>query len=192
MNKYPKSTYNKDNKSNIKKYKINWNITNKQCRVIEDNKRPVIMQTSAAIEYAQSLGLDLVEIGYDKSNNCSNCKVCDYGKFIYEQKRHEKMIKKQAKAMKSELKCLQMSLTTDIADLNRLVEHAKEFLKNGDRVKISLRFRNRRESENINLAKDILRDTVMKFDNLAVLDSQISLNGRELSCILKKNPDLKN
>lgn len=199
MNKYKniKSDNNtvnkniKNNKSNIRKNRINWNITNKYCRVIEENKQTRIMPTSDAIEYAESLGLDLVEIGYDKNNNCSNCKVCDYGKFVYEQKRKEKMSKKQAKASQSELKCLQMSLTTDIADLNRLVEHAKEFLENGDRVKISLRFRNRHESENINFAKDILKNTILKFNDLAVLDSQITLNGKELSCVLKKNPDLK-
>lgn len=189
MNNYPKNGQdgNKDtDKKKDKFVRVNWKIRNQYCRVIEEGRQPRIMPTKEAIEYAQDLGLDLIEIGYDKANNCSNCKVYDYGKYQYETKRREKMAKKQARAAVQEVKCLQISLTTDSADLERIVSHAKEFLAAGDKVKLSLRFRNRRESANVDLAKTVMKDVLTKFDGIALLDSPPSLAGRELACILRK------
>lgn len=188
MNNYPDRGNTTDQKS--KKFehvvRINWNIKSSYCRVIEPDKPPKIMKLTDAVEYAESLGLDLIEIGYDKQNRCSNCKVCDYGKFVYEQKQREKQAKKNARANAVEIKNLQISLTTDTADLERIVAHAKEFLIAGDKVKLALRFRNRRESANLELAKTVLRGVIDRFSGLAMLDSAITLNGKELSCILRK------
>lgn len=195
MNKYPFSGKNNNddrkNRQRDKFVRTNWRIKAYECRIVEDGKPPRIVRTSEALDYAQGLGLDLVEISYDYKSGVSTCKVCDYGKYQYEQKQREKAAKKQARANQPDLKTLQMSLTTDTADLDRMVSRAKEFLENGDKVKISLRFRGRRELSNIELGKDIMKSVLSNFDGLAVLDSLPTLNGKELSCILRKGQPRK-
>lgn len=185
MNKYEQNAQRPNDKKE-KFVMTNYKIRNQYCRVIEDGKAPRIMKTSDAIAYAESLGLDLVEIGYDKVNACSNCKVLDYSKFMYEQKKREKIAKKKARANVAELKSLQFSITTDDGDKSRIISHAKEFLAAGNKVKLSIKFRNRREMANINMAKDLMKAILGNFDGLAVLDSSPSLSGRELACILRK------
>lgn len=177
---------NRDNREKNKFIRVNWKIKSTSCRVLEDGQPSRIMNTRSAIEYAQSIGLDLVEVNFDRQNNMSTAKICDYGKYAYDEKRREKLAKKQARANKADLKCLQMSLTTDTADLERMISHAKEFLENGDKVKIALRFRNRRESSSVDLAKDMMKKVLSRFDGLAVLDSTPCIAGRELYCILRK------
>ena len=164
----------------------NWKIKASQCRVIEEGRLPTIMNTRDAIEYAQGKGLDLVEVGYDPRSGVSTAKVCEYGKYVYEMKRREKQVKKQARANATELKCLQMHLTTDTADYERMIEQAKSFLNEGNRVKLSLRFRGRRELSNMDYAKELMKGLLLRFDGLAVLDSPPVMNGKELSCIIKK------
>lgn len=185
MNKYEQSAQSKSDKRE-KQVRTNYSIRSPYCRVIEEGTAPRILKTSEAIAYAESLGLDLVEIGYDKSNGCSNCKVIDYSKFMYEQKKREKQAKKQARANAVELKSLQFSLTTDSSDKQRIIEHAKAFLAEGDKVKLSIRFRNRRETSNLSMAKDQMKEILSNFDGLAILDSAPALNGKELACILRK------
>lgn len=164
----------------------NWSIKSSHCRVIEQGQAPRVMRTQEAIEYAESLGLDLVEIGYDKQNGCSNCKVCDYSKFVYEQKKREKEAKKQARANAVEVKAVQLSLTTDTADKERIISHAKEFLANGDKVRIAIRMKSRRERENSHLAKDMMKEVLSRFDGLAVMDGAPGASFREIFCILRK------
>lgn len=164
----------------------NWKIKAKQCRVIEEGRPPAVMDTRAAVDYAQSKGLDLVEVGYDSKSGVSTAKICDYGKFIYDMKRREKAAKKQARANVANLKCLQMHLTTDTADFERMVKQAKKFLADGDRVKLALRFRGRCELSNMDYAKDLMKKLLTRFDGMAALDSPPTLNGKELSCIIRK------
>lgn len=174
-------------KENREKFiRHNWKIKARQCRVIEDGKPPAVMDTREAIDYAQSKNLDLVEVGYDLKTGISTAKICEYGKYVYEMKRREKQAKKQARANMVDLKCIQIHLTTDTADFERLVSQAKGFLEKGDKVKLSLRFRGRRELSNMDYAKDIMKNLVSRFDGLAVLDTAPTLNGKELSCVIRK------
>jgi translation initiation factor IF-3 len=184
QNKVINKSNQKENKEKFIRY--NWKIKAKQCRVIEENKQPIIMETKAAIEYAQEKDLDLVEVGYDYKTGISTAKICDYGKYIYELKRKEKLAKKQARANITEIKCLQIHLTTDTADLERIINQAKSFLENGNKVKLALRFRGRRELSNMDYAKDIMKKLLAHFEGLAILDSQPILNGKELSCVIRK------
>ena len=175
----------KDAKERFIRY--NWKIKANQCRVLEDGKTPVMMNTRDAIDYAQEKNLDLVEVGYDPRSGISTAKICDYGKYIYDMKRREKQAKKQARANIAELKCLQMHLTTDTADFERMIKQAKTFLDEGNRVKLALRFRGRRELSNMDYAKTLMKNLLARFDGLAVLDSSPVLNGKELSCVIKKS-----
>ena len=155
--------FNKTKNSSDKIVRHNYSIKNLYCRIIENGKALDIMRTSDAIAYAENLKQDLIEIGYDKVNNCSNCKLGDYSKYMYEMKKKEKTAKKLARVNTVDIKTVQMTLTTDVAD------------------------RNRRELENIDLAKESMKDVMNQFNGIAVLDSNPSLNGKEMFCILRKS-----
>ena len=175
-----------DRRERDKFVRHNWKIKAAQCRVIEEGQAPRVMPTRAAIERAQQAGLDLVEVNYDFKSGVSTCKICDYGKYMYDIKRREKNMKKQARAATVDTKCLQISLTTDTADLDRIVRRGHEFLEAGDKVKLSLRFRGRREMANMSTARDILSQVMSRFNDIAVIEQAPQLNGRELSCVFRK------
>ena len=185
-NSYTRSNTNYNNNNKEKFVRTNHKIRNQYCRIIEEGKQPSIIPTFDAIQYAQSLDQDLIEIGYDKVNNCSICKLGDYSKFMYEQKKKDKQAKKQARANVVELKTVQMSLTIDTADKERMIKHAKEFLAEGNKVKISLRFRNRHESKNMTMAKDLMKEVLSSFDGIAALDADPYISGRELACVIHR------
>lgn len=163
----------------------NWKIKARNCRVIEEGVQNRIMKTKDAIEYAIGLGLDLVEVGYDKVSDTAIAKICEYGKFVYDMKQKEKQAKKQARANLVEIKTVQFSLTIDDADRMRMVERAKAFLKDGDKVKISLRFRGRREMNCVDRAKDVIKGVLNELEGLAKLDSAPQMGGRELTCVVR-------
>jgi translation initiation factor IF-3 len=165
--------------------RTDYKIRNKYCRLIEQGQPPREMPTREALELAQEQGLNLIEIGYDRNADCSLVKIADFGKYQYERKMKEKLAKKQARANRTELKTCQISLTTDTADLERIVGKAKAFLQDGDQVKLSLRFRGRREMMQQDLAKTTMKNVLSRFDGIAILDSAPQLNGKELSCILR-------
>lgn len=166
---------------------VNWSIKSPQCRVIQDEGgQPRLMPTRDAIAYAEEKGLDLVEIGYDKANRVSICRICDYGKYQYEKKRREKEQKRAAKAGQVDVKSVQISVATDSADLDRFESRVLEFLAEGDNVRISLRMRNRREMANVEFAKQALKGFVQRFEGKAALASGPAVAGREITCVLRK------
>lgn len=185
---------NADKSRNDKREKFvrhNWKIKAPQCRIVEDGKPPRILPTKSALEYAQRQGLDLVEVNYDFKSGISTCKVCDYGKFMYDMKRREKDAKKQARAAAVDVKCIQISLTTDTADLDRIVRRGREFLDAGDKVKLALRLRGRREMANMKAAEQVMAGVMDRFKDVAVVEQPMSLSGRELSCVFRKGQSAK-
>ena len=180
------NSQNNSKREREKFVRYNWKIKAPQCRVIEDGKPPRMMQTRAAIEYAQNIELDLVEVNYDFKSGVSTCRICDYGKYMYDLKRREKTMKKQARAATVDVKCLQISLTIDTADLDRVVKRGHEFLEAGDKVKLTLRLRGRREMANMAAAKEIMSQVMARFNDIAVVEQQPQLNGREFSCVFRK------
>jgi translation initiation factor IF-3 len=120
--------------------RINGHIKVPQVRVIlEDGSSPGILNTFEALKMAKDINLDLVEINPKAIPPV--CKIMDYGKFKYEEK------KKQAESKKAQknqgLKELSFRPNTDVNDLNHKLSRAKEFLADGDRVKFMIRFRGR-------------------------------------------------
>ena len=101
------------------------------------------------------------------------------------QSKKQKDAKKQARENAVELKTVQFSIATDENDKARLVKQAKEFLSEGDAVKIAIRFRNKRESQNMEYAKQVLKSIVVEFEGLAILDQAPSVAGKMFSCTLK-------
>ena len=185
MNKYEHTNTRPDKSKREPLVFTNYNIRGYRVRVISDSGTKT-MERDEAISIAESQGLDLVQISFDKNERMPVCKIIDYGKFKYEQSKREKEAKKQARANVVDVKTVQFSITTDDGDKVRLINQAKEFLTAGDKVKLTIRFRNRRESANLDFAKGIMKNLLANFEGLAILDSNPSLSGREFACILRK------
>ncbi len=108
-------------------------------RVVGENVETAIMHLKDALKIAEERELDLVEIS--PSANPPVCKVIDYQKFLYEQKRKQKEIK--AKSAKIVVKEIRLGPQTDDHDFNFKLNHAKRFLSEGSKVKVDVFFRGR-------------------------------------------------
>ncbi|MEM9896607.1 MAG: translation initiation factor IF-3, partial [Bacteroidota bacterium] len=106
-------------------YKVNENITAHQVRVVGDNVKVDVYPLDQAIKIAQAQDLDLVEISPNADPPV--CKVIDYSKFKYEQKKKQKEIK--AKAQKTVIKEIRFGPNTDDHDFNFKLNHAIKFLQ---------------------------------------------------------------
>ncbi|MFN6088989.1 MAG: translation initiation factor IF-3 [Cyclobacteriaceae bacterium] len=120
-------------------YRVNERILAQKVRVVGENIKVDVYPTSVAIKLAQEQGLDLVEISPNADPPV--CKVVDYSKFKYEQKKKQKEIK--AHAQKTVLKEIRFGPNTDEHDFNFKVKHAENFLKEGAKVKAYVHFAGR-------------------------------------------------
>lgn len=120
-------------------YRVNERILAPRVRVVGENIKVDVYATSVAIKMAQEQGLDLVEISPNADPPV--CKVIDYSKFKYEQKKKQKEIK--ANAQKTILKEIRFGPNTDDHDFNFKVKHAENFLKEGAKVKAYVHFAGR-------------------------------------------------
>jgi translation initiation factor IF-3 len=120
-------------------YRVNERILAPRVRVVGENIKVDVYPTSVAIKIAQDQGLDLVEISPNADPPV--CKVIDYSKFKYEQKKKQKEIK--ANAQKTILKEIRFGPNTDEHDFNFKVKHAENFLKEGAKVKAYVHFAGR-------------------------------------------------
>jgi translation initiation factor IF-3 len=118
---------------------INNRITAKVVRVVGDNVEPQIMTIEEALKVADELELDLVEIS--PTADPPVCKITDYQKFLYQQKKKQKEIK--AKTTKVVMKEIRFGPNTDDHDYNFKLKHAQKFLEEGSKVKAYVFFKGR-------------------------------------------------
>ena len=121
------------------KHKINDKIYAREIRLVMEGQEPQVMATSKAIAMADEQGLDLVEIS--PKADPPVCKILDYKKFLYNQKRKEKELK--AKQSKVTMKEIRFGPNTDDHDFNFKLAHAKKFLSEGSKLKAYVFFRGR-------------------------------------------------
>src|SRR6478672_5748567 len=117
-------------------HRINHFIRVPQVRLVGDNIKVGVYPTNEAIKLAQEQGLDLVEISPNADPPV--CKVVDYSKFKYEQKKKQKEIK--AKTQKVVIKEIRFGPNTEEHDFNFKLKHAENFLKEGSKVKATVTF----------------------------------------------------
>ena len=161
-------------------HEINEEIIDKEIRVISDEGEQLgIMSAEEALKIAEEKELDLVKIS--PMAKPPVCKIMDYGKFRFEQAKREKEAKKNQRVM--EVKEIRMSPSIGDNDLGTKLKAALKFLADGDRVKVSIRFRGR-EMAHTNIGEQILRDFAEKCSELANLDKQPKLEGRNMSMFL--------
>ena len=121
------------------RYRVNEQIHVREVRVVGDNIASTVMPTHQAIALAQRENLDLVEIS--PNANPTVCRLIDYSKFLYQQKKHQKEMK--AKQVKIDVKEIRFGPQTDDHDYNFKLKHAKEFLSDGNKVKAYVFFKGR-------------------------------------------------
>lgn len=141
------------------------------------------MSAAAALKIAEENELDLVKIA--PGSNPPVCKIMDYGKFRFEQTKKEKEAKKNQRVI--EIKEIRMSPGIDTNDFNTKLRNGQKFLSDGDRVKVSVRFRGR-EMAHTEIGEVLLRDYADKCAEIAVLDKAPKLEGRNMSIFLSPRP----
>ncbi|HMU77149.1 MAG TPA: translation initiation factor IF-3 [Bacteroidia bacterium] len=118
---------------------MNGRIHSPQVRLVGENVEPRIYDTQTALNMAQDMGLDLVEIS--NTSNPPVCKIVDYQKFLYERKKKDK--EQKAKTAKSVVKEIRFGPNTDEHDFNFKLKHAIKFLEEGAKVKAYVHFKGR-------------------------------------------------
>ena len=119
-------------------YRVNEQIRVREVRIVGENGSEVV-PTKQALEMARQEGVDLVEISPNAQPPV--CRLIDYSKFLYQQKKHQKEMK--AKQVKVEVKEIRFGPQTDDHDYNFKLKHAKEFLESGNKVRAYVFFRGR-------------------------------------------------
>ena len=161
-------------------HQLNEDIRDKEIRLIGvDGAQLGIMSAAEANEMAEEQGLDLVKISPNAVPPV--CKIMDYSKFCFDQKKREKEAKKNQHVV--ELKEIRMSPSIDTNDFNTKVKSAGKFLKDGNRVKVSVRFRGR-EMAHTNLGEKLLMDFAEACAEIATMEKNPKLEGRFMGMFL--------
>ena len=161
-------------------HQLNEEIRDKEIRVIgADGAQLGIMSAVQANNMAEEQGLDLVKISPNAVPPV--CKIMDYSKFCFDQKKREKEAKKNQRVV--EVKEIRMSPSIDTNDLNTKVKAAQKFLGDGNRVKVSVRFRGR-EMAHTNIGEKLLMDFAEACAEIASMEKNPKLEGRFMSMFL--------
>ncbi len=161
-------------------HQINEEIRDKELRVIGANGDQLgIMSSADALALAEEKELDLVKIAPNAVPPV--CKIMDYGKFRFEQLKKEKEAKKNQRVV--EVKEIRMSPSIDTNDLNTKVKNAMKFLNDGNRVKVTVRFRGR-EMAHTSLGEVLLKQFGESCAEVATVEKGAKLEGRNMSMFL--------
>jgi translation initiation factor IF-3 len=162
------------------KVRVNRAIRVPEVRVVnEDGQQLGVMPTDAARDIAARIGLDLVEIS--PNGTPPVCKIMDYGRFKYEQKKKAATAKRSQH--QSQLKEIKLRPQIDEHDLAFKLRAAERFLIEGDKVKATVTFRGR-EMQHQQIGRDLLTRVVQRLAELAKAESHPQMEGRMLSLIL--------
>lgn len=152
----------------------------REVRVISpEGEQLGIMPIREALLLAQERNLDLVEVAPNAQPPV--CRIMDYGKFRYEQSKRERDVRKKQKAIT--VKELRMTPKIDTHDFQIKLRNAERFLRDGDKVKIAVRFRGR-EIVHADLARDKLVDLANQLQGVALVERPPRLEGRQMIMIL--------
>ena len=165
-------------------HQINEEITDKEIRLIgNEGEQLGIMSAAEALRIATERELDLVKIA--PGSNPPVCKIMDYGKYRFEQAKKEKDAKKNQRVI--EIKEIRMSPGIGDNDFNTKLKNGQKFLNDGNRVKVSVRFRGR-EMAHTDIGEVLLRNFAEKCADIANLDKAPKLEGRNMSMFLSPKP----
>jgi len=163
-----------------KDLRMNEGVRVREVRLIDaDGNQKGIVPTFEALQMARDAGLDLVEIAPQAQPPV--CKLLDYGKYKFEL---EKKIRESRKHQKQvRIKEIRMQPKIDGHDLEFKTRHIQEFLEEGDKVKVTVRFRGR-ELAHTELGKDVLDRILQMLGDTFLLEKPAQMEGRTMSLLL--------
>ena len=164
--------------------RVNRDIRAPQIRVIDDEGQMLgVMSVPEALRLAEDRGLDLLEIA--PTAQPPTCKIMDYGKWKYENK------KKQAAARKNQVivqtKEIQLRPRTDQHDFETKMRHARRFILEGDKVKVNMRFMGR-EMAHQELGIEQLKKCIEALKELTIVETAPKMEGRNAFLIIAPDP----
>ena len=166
---------------------INEEIRDREVRVISaDGTQLGVMATRAAIELAEKEGLDLVKIV--PTAQPPVCKLMDYDKHRYEQSKRERELRKNQRIVT--LKEVQLSATIEENDVQTKFKNAVKFLEDGDKVKVSIRFRGRQIAHS-DIGLKIMQDFAARIEEFGTVERRPMLEGRHMIMILAPKAEKK-
>ena len=161
---------------------INEQIRAKEVMVIGPNGEQLgIKNIKDALTLSNYAGFDLVLI--NQNGNPPVCKIMDYNKFKYENKKKQKENQKKQRENNLELKEYRLSVYIDVHDFNTRVIQAKKYLEKGHRIKASIRFKGR-EMAHTDLGRDVLIRYYEALNDCADIEQKPLLEGRSMTMIL--------
>ena len=171
--------YNNNN-NNSKELRINDKIRVREVRLIdEEGNQKGIVPTLEALKLARDSDLDVVEVS--PNANPPVCKILHYGKYRFEQEKKLRDSKKNQKVLK--LKEIRMQPKIGSGDLDTKAKHVQEFLNQGDKVKVTIRFRGR-ELAHTELGYDVLQEVLKRLTSAYVIEKQPAMDGKFMSMTL--------
>lgn len=163
---------------------INEEIRDREIRVIDaDGSQLGIMATKDAMKVAIEKNLDLVKIAPQAVPPV--CRIMDYGKYRFERAKREKEAKKNQKVI--EIKEVRLSLNIDTNDFNTKVNHAVKFLKGGNKVKVSVRFRGR-EMAHSQMGTVLMQRFADAVAEVGTVEKQPKMEGRSMTMFISAKP----
>ena len=161
-------------------HELNEDIRDKEIRLIgSEGEQLGIMSSAEALKIADEQGLDLVKISPQAVPPV--CKLMNYGKFRFEQSKREKEARKNQHVV--EIKEIRMSPGIDVGDFNTKLKNAQKFLADGNRVKVSVRFRGR-EMAHTEIGRDLLVKFAEQCAEVATMEKAAKMEGRNMSMFL--------
>ncbi len=148
-----------------------------------DGSQLGILSSKEAFKIAMDKNLDLVKIAPQAAPPV--CRIMDYGKYRFEQAKREKEARKNQKTI--EIKEVRLSLKIDTHDFNTKANNAIKFLKNGDKVKVSVRFRGR-EMAHPELGQENLKRFIDAVSEYGSVDKPPKMEGRSLAAFISPKP----
>lgn len=164
--------------------RVNERIRSDEIRLIgAEGENVGVVTPSRAMQMADDVGLDLVEISPNASPPV--CKIMDFGKFKYETQKKEAEARKKQKII--EVKEVKFRPNTDTNDYDVKMRNVFKFLDNGDKVKVTLRFRGR-EMAHLNLGRELLERVAADVEGQGKVENMPKMEGRQMIMMIGPIP----
>ena len=145
----------------------------------EDGTQLGIVNVKEAIEVATKKGMDVVEVS--PNTEPPVCRILDYGKFLFEQKKKKQGAKKKQKVF--QVKEIKFRPLIEIGDYEVKLNKIRDFLEQGNKVKVSLRYRGR-EMRHVELGHKLLKRVVDDIESIAAIEQDAEFEGRQLVMVV--------
>jgi translation initiation factor IF-3 len=160
--------------------RINQDITVPEVRLVDENgEMKGVVPTRQAIQMAEEAGLDLVEVS--PSAEPPVCKILDYGKYKYEQQKKAAEARKKQKVI--DIKEVKIRPGIEKHDYEVKMRSIKRFLEEGDKVKVTMRFRGR-EMAHQSIGSDLLKQMLVEVEGMCTVELSPRMEGRQMIMIL--------